>query len=71
MNRVSPKKLLHSKWTAVTPVRKEKHFLVTEVHEDEEGQPQQVTLEAVHSKREQVFDWRVLKDTDDWRQGWV
>lgn len=71
MNRIGPKKLLHSKWTAVTPVRKEKHFLVTEVHEDEAGQPQQVTLEAVHSKREQVFDWRVLKDTDNWKQGWL
>jgi Ala-tRNA(Pro) deacylase len=28
-NRVSPKKLLLSKWTAVHPERKEKHFLVT------------------------------------------
>jgi len=71
MNRFSPKKLLRSKWTAVQPVDKEKHFLVTEVHEDEAGQPQQITLEAVHSKREQRLDWQVLQDGENWKQGWV
>jgi hypothetical protein len=30
-NALSPKKLLHSKWTAVEPRNKEKHFLVTKV----------------------------------------
>ena len=34
MNRVSPKKLLHSKWTAVEPRNREKHFLVTRVITD-------------------------------------
>ncbi|NLZ79547.1 MAG: TIGR02450 family Trp-rich protein, partial [Gammaproteobacteria bacterium] len=29
MHRINPKKLLHSKWTAVSPVNKEKHFMVT------------------------------------------
>ena len=29
--RLSPKKLLHSKWTAVVPHNKEKHFIVTQV----------------------------------------
>ena len=71
MNRVSPKKLLHSKWTAVQPVNKEKHFLVTEVHEDDAGNPQTVTLEAVHSKRERELGWRDLRDTAQWRIGWV
>ena len=37
MNRVNPKKLLHSKWTAVTPKNKEKHFLVVDIEFDEEG----------------------------------
>ncbi|WP_198927950.1 TIGR02450 family Trp-rich protein, partial [Vibrio crassostreae] len=37
MNRINPKKLLRSKWTAVSPVKKEKHFMVTEV-EFEEGE---------------------------------
>ena len=30
MNPLNPKKLLNSKWTAVKPRNKEKHFLVTE-----------------------------------------
>ena len=47
-NRVSPKKLLLSKWTAVHPERKEKHFLVTKVFEPEiEGQAiVEIELEA-------------------------
>ena len=34
-NALSPKKLLHTKWTAVAPRNKEKHFLVTKVIEPE------------------------------------
>ena len=34
-NALSPKKLLHTKWTAVSPLNKEKHFLVTKVIEPE------------------------------------
>jgi hypothetical protein len=30
MNNINPKKLLNSKWTAVTPVNKEKHFMNSE-----------------------------------------
>ena len=37
MNRINPAKLLHSKWTAVSPVKREKHFMVVEVERDEEG----------------------------------
>ena len=35
MNKINPKKLLNSKWTAVKPTNKEKHFLVTEIEFDE------------------------------------
>ena len=31
MNRLSPKKLLLTKWTAVTPIAKQKHFLISKV----------------------------------------
>ena len=31
MNQINPTKLLRSKWTAVTPVKREKHFMVVEV----------------------------------------
>jgi tryptophan-rich hypothetical protein len=71
MNRISPKKLLNSKWTAAQPRNKEKHFLVTAVNEDADGHPETVTVEAVHSHREIELDWRELKDLDKWRVGWV
>ncbi|MFK7885279.1 MAG: TIGR02450 family Trp-rich protein [Gammaproteobacteria bacterium] len=71
MNQVSPKKLLHSKWTAVTPVRREKHFMVTAILDDESGQPVSCCLEAVHSGKERTLPWRELKDATLWRQGWV
>jgi tryptophan-rich hypothetical protein len=71
-NRLSPKKLLHSKWTAVAPRRKEKHFLVTKVIEPEleGGAVEFVELEAVHSKRVQRLSWRALEDATTWLQGW-
>ena len=69
-NKIQPKKLLNSKWTAVQPVNKEKHFLVTEVEFDEEGEVLHCLLEAVRSSREEAIDWTVLKDGDRWLQGW-
>ena len=70
MNPINPKKLLHSKWTAVQPVNKEKHFMVTAVEFDEEGVVVECVIEAVMSKRSESIDWTVLKNTDNWRQGW-
>lgn len=70
MNPITPKKLLNSKWTAVTPQNKEKHFLVTKVKFDEEGSVTLCIIEAVMSKREAAIDWRQLKDINLWRQGW-
>jgi tryptophan-rich hypothetical protein len=70
MNRINPKKLHHSKWTAVQPRDKEKHFLVTDVRCDAAGHPQTCILEAVHSHREIELPWRELKDVESWRAGW-
>jgi tryptophan-rich hypothetical protein len=70
VNRVQSKKLLHSKWTAVTPSRREKHFLVTSVIDDEKGNPVSCVLEAVHSGRQRTLAWRELKDAAIWRTGW-
>lgn len=64
MNKVHPKKLLHSKWTAVKPDNKEKHFVVSAVKFDEEGIVTLCSLEAVFSKRIQSIDWRVLTDSN-------
>ena len=70
MHRINPKKLLHSKWTAVKPVNKEKHFMVTEVKFDEEDNVIHCVLEAVLTKREEPIDWQSLKNVEQWRQGW-
>jgi tryptophan-rich hypothetical protein len=72
-NRVSPKKLLLSKWTAVTPQHKEKHFVVVRVIEPEppEMRIDRIELEAVHSRRTFLLHWRDLTDGWRWRQGWV
>lgn len=71
MNPISPKKLLHSKWTAVTPKNKEKHFLVTAVKFDEQGNVILCAIEAVMSKRSAPIQWQQLKDIGQWRQGWL
>jgi tryptophan-rich hypothetical protein len=72
ITRLNPRKLLHSKWTAVTPARREKHFLVTAVLEpDSPTLPIEfIDLEAVHSKKTRRVRWRELTDTATWRQGW-
>ena len=69
MNRINPKKLLHSKWTAVAPVNREKHFMITDVEVDEEGQVIGCEIEAVLSRRQMQIDWSELKDDARWLQG--
>ena len=72
IRRLSPQKLKLSKWTAVKPVNKEKHFMVVEVVEPAvEGAPVvDIVLEAVHSRRRQTMPWRELADAAQWLQGW-
>jgi tryptophan-rich hypothetical protein len=70
MHRINPDKLQHSKWTAVTPTDKEKHFLVTDLRCDAGGHSRTCVLEAVHSHREIELDWRELKDAGRWQMGW-
>jgi tryptophan-rich hypothetical protein len=70
---LSPKKLLLTKWTAVAPRAKEKHFMVVKVIEpDVPGAPvQDVELEAVYTRRTRILPWRDLADAARWRRGWV
>jgi tryptophan-rich hypothetical protein len=72
MNRISPKKLLLSKWTAVKPIAKQKHFLVSKVilPEPPYEKIEFVEIEAVYSKKTQRIAWRDLADTELWLQGW-
>ncbi|WP_372766686.1 TIGR02450 family Trp-rich protein [Pseudoalteromonas sp.] len=67
---LSPNKLLNSKWTAVSPQNKEKHFMVTSVEFDEEGSVIECIIEAVMTKREQSINWRSLKNPAVWKMGW-
>jgi tryptophan-rich hypothetical protein len=68
-----PKTLANSKWTAVTPQQREKHFLVVGVEFDPED-PQRVTdvtLEAVLSRRQLRLHWSALADQAHWQAGWL
>lgn len=70
MNRFNPEKLLLSKWTAVRPQNKEKHFLVVELLRDEDGVLLQIELQAVHSRRSKWMEWEALRNEQDWLMGW-
>jgi len=73
MNPLIPKKLLLTKWTAVKPIAKQKHFLVSRVIQPEQPTDtiESVEIEAVFSKATQIIPWRNLQDEEVWRQGWV
>lgn len=70
MNKLSPKKLLNSKWTASSPINKEKHFLIVDVEVDDQQVITACTLQAIMSKRDIDIEWRDLKDAQKWAQGW-
>jgi tryptophan-rich hypothetical protein len=71
-HQVNPKKLALSKWTAVAPRNKEKHFLVTQVVAPLEPSMaiETVELEAINSGRRIELPWRELTNPLVWRQGW-
>ena len=73
MNPLNPKKLLLTKWTAVIPLAKQKHFLVSRVIKPElpTDPIEFVEIESVFSKANQIIPWRDLQNDDVWRQGWV
>ncbi|MBF4259461.1 TIGR02450 family Trp-rich protein, partial [Vibrio anguillarum] len=52
MNQINPAKLRNSKWTAVKPINREKHFLVSEVEYEEDGSVTLCKLESILSKNE-------------------
>jgi tryptophan-rich hypothetical protein len=72
MNPLSPKKLLLSKWTAVAPIAKQKHFLVSKVilPEPPSEKIEFVEIEAVLTKKISLISWRDLTDNELWIQGW-
>ncbi|MEH6445524.1 MAG: TIGR02450 family Trp-rich protein [Oceanospirillaceae bacterium] len=71
MNKFNVNKLLLSKWTAINPINKQKHFLVTELVKDEsEHRVESCVLEAVINNDQFKIDWQELKNSDCWIQGW-
>jgi len=72
MNPLSPKKLLLSKWTAVTPIAKQKHFLVSKVilPEPPSEKIEFVEIEAVLTQKISLIAWRDLMNSELWIQGW-
>jgi tryptophan-rich hypothetical protein len=69
-HRLNPAKLLLSKWTAVAPVNREKHFIVTELIRDEEDRILSIELQAVLTRRVEQMPWQALQDTGRWQTGW-
>jgi tryptophan-rich hypothetical protein len=71
MNRFNANKLLLSKWTAINPINKQKHFLVSDLVKDEfEQHIELCVLEAVINKVQFQIYWQELKDSSCWMQGW-
>ncbi len=70
MNRISPKALLHSKWTKIAVKHKEKHFMITQVTFDDDQAVIECIIEAVISKNDYEINWRDLKDSTLWKIGW-
>jgi tryptophan-rich hypothetical protein len=72
MIKLNYKKLHNSKWTAVKPKNREKHFLAIKVfkHPDDDQLVEWVTLEAVLTKRQLKLNPLALRDQDLWIEGW-
>jgi len=70
MARINPEKLLMTKWTAVEPKRKERHFIVTKLIRATDETIVACELEAVINKNNYEMDWRELKNTKVWKTGW-
>ncbi|HDY97686.1 MAG TPA: TIGR02450 family Trp-rich protein [Pseudomonas sabulinigri] len=69
--RFNPRKLLHSKWTARAPQKREKHFMVTACHwNDDETELLSIELQAVLTGNCYPLEWRQLRDSEAWLQGW-
>lgn len=71
-NLLSSKKLLLSKWTAVEPSKKRKHFLVRKIIAPTlpDAPIEYVEIEAVFDGWVKIIPWRQLQDGAIWLQGW-
>jgi len=70
MNRINPEKLLLSKWTALKPVKKQRHFIVTRLLRSDDEKVIACELEAVINKNSYEIVWQQLQDSSNWVMGW-
>ena len=70
MHRINPEKLLLSKWTALKPVNRELHFIVTKLLRNDDEKIIACELEAVINKKSYEIDWQQLKESSNWIIGW-
>ncbi|NOT83748.1 MAG: TIGR02450 family Trp-rich protein [Methylococcaceae bacterium] len=70
MNRINPRKLLHSKWTAVTPQQKQRHFMVIKLIRADTEEIIACELEAVINNQVYIINWQELKNSACWLMGW-
>ena len=70
MNRINPKKLLHSKWTALQVKQKERHFIVSRLQRADDESILSCELEAIINNNVYEIDWQQLKDSSLWLMGW-
>jgi tryptophan-rich hypothetical protein len=71
MNQINPRKLLLSKWTALHPTKKRRHFMVTKLVLSPDNEIIiGCELEAVIDKSIAEIDWKQLKDANCWQMGW-
>lgn len=71
MNQINPRKLLNSKWTALHPKKKRRHFIVTKLILSPDNEIIiGCELEAVIDKSMTEMDWKQLKEATSWQMGW-
>jgi tryptophan-rich hypothetical protein len=71
-NPVNRSKLPGSKWTAVRPENRERHFIVRGWVRDADGLPtDEIEVEAILTRAVHILYWRELEDWERWRIGWL
>ncbi|MGB5277698.1 MAG: TIGR02450 family Trp-rich protein [Gammaproteobacteria bacterium] len=70
MNRINPEKLLLTKWTAVEPKQKERHFIIVKLIRASDQSIIACELEAVINHNIYQIQWHELKDSSRWLMGW-
>jgi tryptophan-rich hypothetical protein len=72
-NQPNRKKLLNSKWTAIDPKSKEKHFSITyvKVNDDDIQVIDHIILTAVLTGINYKMNYDDLKSELNWKQGWT